>query len=195
MKIRNGFVSNSSSSSFIIRKYKKNNNELSVKDFLIKLLSDNDMSQHYRNIEVLINNLKYIKDEKILFYIAGDYDDTEITTNDKNEILINSSNHYEWENFLSQYYDFEYDGDEGEFSQNWYSNTDSDDEENYDNLKNKIFLPKYGLLFDNHKYGTCKKCQRFSKLLILNDKEYCEYCDEKNLSLLLRANKIKTILE
>ena len=191
MKIRNGFVSNSSTSSFIIKSYKKSNNKVSVKDFLIKLLSDSDMSQHYRNIDVLINNLKYIKDEKVLFYIDGDYDDTKIAINDKNQILINSSYHYDWESFLYQYYNFAY--YEKKFYSNWFSNSENDDFD--ETLKNKIFLPKYGLLFDDHQYGTCKKCQRFSQKLYLKKKEYCEYCDNKNLSLLLRANKIKSILE
>lgn len=182
MKIRTGFVSNSSTSSFIIS-YDKSGKELNIQTFLLRLLTDTTMSEHFRNTEEMIENIKSYKNDNVFYYIDGDYDETDVMFINGN-IIFSSSNHYEWYDFLSKYYDFDY--NEEMFYDNWVNNDGK--------LKNKIYVPIFGVVFDKIDYEICDRCGDYDKKYFINGKKYCNKCDFERMKNLNRIPKLKKIL-
>ena len=183
MKIRNGFVSNSSTSSFIITSDKKGY-KLNIQNFILRILKDPDISQHYNDKSTFIENIKSIKNDSLLYNMNGKYDETEVLLTD-NKIIFRSSNHYGWYDFLSKFYEFDYNED------TFYDNWNSDDKP-----KSKIYDLTYGVAFDDIDYDRCtnSSCDSYSKKYFYSGKMYCPQCQNNILISLNRVSKLKKIL-
>jgi hypothetical protein len=190
MKIRTGFVSNSSSSSFVLTK-DINNEELTVQKFLIRLLSDLELSSHFRDVPKMLENIKSFDNDDVYYHLDGDYDDTRLFKKD-NTILLDSSNHYNWDSFLDRFYKYHY--DESAFYDDWYSDDYKDNKVDGNYIKNNIFVPKYGALFIDIKYKTCNTCERFQEQYNYKNTWLCPSCHINRLNSLNRIQKIKKIL-
>jgi len=184
MKIRNGFVSNSSSSSFII-----DGTNVTCVDIALNMLETLNDENGYKNYETLKNNLQKLEDKDLSIFISA-CDDIKIVKKD-DKIYVDASYHYEW-NF--DYIDIL---EEGSNSDIIYS------------MKN-FYFPSYdnkilGKLSDgeNVRYPgkwiySCNECH--NRLLELeNGIIFCTNClidpNGKNIQYLFRDKKIERILK
>jgi hypothetical protein len=188
MKIRKGFVSNSSSSSFIIDANKYTCVDI-AKHMTEKLLEqDTDCKDKCENI---FKNLKKLENKNIGVYIELS-DDIQIAKY-KDKIYVDACYHYEWDlDSIDR-------GEEGEY---------------HDEIRqSKFYFPDYdyqiiGKLMDwdkQYKYKKqdfwrCEYCEKGRRFIeVFNDILVCPNClrdpDGKIVEKLFRKDKVKRILK
>ena len=193
MKVRNGFVSNSSSSSFLIRFGENFPDTYSIaKDMLKDKFDDwadfNDNDDEY-NINFISNNsfrnLKHLKKSNRntpIFFRSTNYD-TYIFKVSDNYAFVDTCNNITWniQNYgtynippelnITDLYDL------------------SDDRKN-----REYYVVEYGLwAYPTKKYSYCDKC--YNPLWVINDNTYCLGCNGNIISRGFKVAKLKSILD
>jgi hypothetical protein len=212
MKIRNGFVSNSSSSSFIIRLDENFPDTLSIAKSMIKNkyeehadYDDNSDDKDWwkPSMKNAFKNLKRLKKEDDpyipIFFTSCNYD-TYIIPLTNNYVFVETCNNTRWDieessnvvrggipdEVLEKYPGSE--NSNGEF----YI-TDETDDNKYKNIiyDHPFYLIENGIeLTKPSEYKTCKKC--YNDMWVYGDREICIKCDYE---IIMRGKKIKNILD
>ena len=212
MKIRNGFVSNSSSSSFIIRLDEKFPDTLSIAKSMIKNkyeehadYNDNSDDKDWwkPSMKNAFKNLKRLKKEDDpyipIFFTSCNYD-TYIIPLTNNYVFVETCNNTRWDieessnvvrggipdEVLEKYPGSE--NSDGEF----YI-TDETDDNKYKNIiyDHPFYLIENGIeLTKPYGHKTCKKC--YNDMWVYGDREICIKCDNE---IIMRGKKIKNILD
>jgi len=185
MKIRKGFVSNSSSSSFIV-----DGNKYTCVDIALQMLETLNLQDDYTGYDISKQNLLKLEDKNVSIFMPC-CDDIHIVKKD-NMIYIDASYHYDWDlDFIKQ-------NGEGEYSDILY------DAENY-------YFPRYDNKYlgkladddDERRYPgkwiyNCDAC--YCRLLeTTKGIIFCPNCLTdpygKKISLFFREDKLERILK
>lgn len=183
MKIRNGFVSNSSSSSFIIDGNKYTCVDIAL--IMIDVLKNDIDKEDYEKIK---RNLEKLEDKNTSIFIECSDDIHIVKKGDK--IYVEGSHHYYWKlNYLKQ-------GDEGEYRDIIYEG------KFYFPLYDNKYLGKIAVAdypqYKNKWIYSCNECK--CRFLELDDGSvFCPNClhdpDGKPNQKIFRKNKLKRILK
>ena len=191
MKKRIGFVSNSSSSSFVIRKGNGFNNTKDIAKYMFEYIEWlNDEGK-----EKLIKILDSVKDDENLFFHTTNYD-TYIRYI-KEFYIIDTANNHDWgDDLIDNSMNSIPDKYKNYISLDWgeveYVNND-DYECDFYSLPHDIKFKR--LHWDNkipYENRICKKDNHYEDKLHINGKLYCPICD---LEILKRTEKIKKLLD
>lgn len=210
MKIRNGFVSNSSSSSFILKFDENYPDTLSIaKSMLNDKYAENEANGFSDNIkrskiEKYTEALENENDPYMPIYFTSCNYNTYIVPVSKNYVFIETCNNTNWSienngiilNELPEEILERYPGSEG------YGK-----HENHITIKGRVnqyneplsviydieyFLIEHGVIMKAPKYySTCKNC--YSDLWYFNGVEYCMHCDRDKIMRGLKIKKIKSV--
>jgi hypothetical protein len=196
MKIRNGFVSNSSSSSFLIKISDKFPDTLSVAENMILnkfcyYQKYNDKVQERERI--VLKNIAQLRKEGIVnysFFFPSTNEDTYIDLITENYIFVSTCNNIIWnisniaernipDEVRDKYPDSSLD----------YGELYIDDIKNieYYHLESGVFATKID------KFKMCKKC--YDELWSINGKELCLRCNGDIIARGLKLGKIKKIMK
>jgi hypothetical protein len=204
MKIRNGFVSNSSSSSFLIKLGEEFPNTLAIAEHMIKDKydawkewdTDNEyLYSHNKSEASAYNNIKRLKKNgtvNIPFFFHSTNYDTYIVPITDNYVYVDTCNNIQWsieggnsvvnnipDEVEKVYPDAEYNSGE------LYMKVKRDYE---------YYLLEKGITAVPHKkYTTCKKC--YQEVWYIDDVEYCLYCDAEKIARGFKLNKLKNLIE
>jgi len=207
MKIRNGFVSNSSSSSFIMRFGKNFPDTASIAESMLKDKYDDYTSDGYigwqdvakkafKNIE----KLKKGDDPFMPIYFSSCNYNTYILPLTTEYVLIETCNNTQWDVYDSSNVVHvipdeimeKYPGSEGSWGEIYIRESDEVDEygDSIAVIYNKAYyLVEYGIeLVTPPGYKTCDKC--YQDVWVFGGAEYCMKCDWDKI---IRSKKIKKI--
>jgi len=211
MKIRNGFVSNSSSSSFILKLDEKYPDTISIAKSMLKNKyddyadDDNDGEWWKPSMKRAFKNLKRLKKEDdpyIPIYFTSCNYNTYIVPLTNDYVLIETCNNTRWDvesdgTILRQIPDEvmeKYPNSEGEWGEIYIVVGDEEDE--YGDKKDIIYDHSFYLIENGielsrtSKYKTCDKC--YNDIWVFGDKEFCIKCDH---DFIMRGKKIKNIID
>ena len=198
MKIRNGFVSNSSSSSFIL-----DSNKYTCVDVAIDMITQyidhlkeyDDDNNEYLNKEkkLYIERLNKLEDKNHgIFYIASD--DIEIAKVD-DKIYVEATNHVDWELDTVGW------GDEGEYYEKFenvkwfFPQIDNKHRGTFVNDSESWVKEKY----DKKWIYSCdnKDCSRHTRYIVKEGQVFCPNCmtDPNGNKVAFRLEKLERILE
>lgn len=192
MKIRNGFVSNSSSSSFIIRKSEMFPDTITIAENMIKdLIKDyNDYGHEYYCERDIIQNIKYLKDKYPnvpIMFNSTNYD-TYIMDIGEGYFYIDTCNNTNWyiksfsEYKLPEILEKKYNESELDFCNSTEVYFHKQDDMEFFKLDSGFFIQH------TDKFESCKKC--YSELFKIDGKKYCLRCDSDKINRSLKINKI-----
>lgn len=192
MKIRKGFVSNSSSSSFIIDGNKYTCVDIALQMSKILYAENEEMpdgSNQSDNLEIIKKNLEKLENKNIPIFIQCCDDILIVKVEDK--IYVEGSYHYEWD------LDYIKSGEECEYSEMM------EDAKFYFPLYDNKFFGKLVDSSTNHKYNekwiySCKKCG--CRYIELEDGTiFCPDCltdpDNNIVQKLFREDKLNRVLK
>ncbi len=195
MKIRNGFVSNSSSSSFLIKISDKFPDTLSVAENMIldkfHFYKYNDKVQERE--KTVLRNIAQLRKEGIVnysFFFPSTNEDTYINLITKNYIFVSTCNNIIWnisniaersipDEVRDMYPDSSFD-----YNELYIEDIKSTE---YYHLESGLFATKID------EFKMCKKC--YSELWSIDDKELCLHCDSDIIARGLKLGKIKKIMK
>jgi hypothetical protein len=210
MKIRSGFVSNSSSSSFIIRKNIFPNNKTvalsMVDDYIETYKSDYDEDDWFINkFKMFKDSLNNIDDDCNIMFNSTNYD-TFITNLDDNYIHVATCNNIQWdvESYACGQLPDDLSNNIKEHIEFYNSNESYLDDGNYDSDKKtsklspfrniKYFKIDSGFFIKKTKpYQSCKKC--YHELYIVGKRKLCLNCDNDYILRSLKLSKIKKTMK
>ncbi len=201
MKIRNGFVSNSSSSSFLIKLGENYPDVLAVATSMIKDRFDDWKSEDnssfyddgreasvYKDIERL---RKHGNVNMPIFFRSTNYD-TFITPLTDNYVFVDTCNNIQWKiqhisgaavYSLPDEVKVKYPEAEGYYG----------DIEIKVKRDTEYYLLEHGLMaWPTPTYTTCKKC--YQEIWIIDNVEYCVDCDWDAISRGIKLDKLKSLI-
>ena len=202
MKIRNGFVSNSSSSSFIIRFNKKYPNTLAIAESMIKNRfddwreykedEDEEDKLHPLELQVCENIERLKKSDNInmpMFFRSTNYDTYIMAITDK-YAYVDTCNNINWDVKDNAIYNIP-----DELIELFPDYLDDYGELNYKiSYNNDYYILENGLIAKSPpQYDTCKKC--YDPYWYINGVKYCVNCDWNKISRGLKINKVKNIID
>jgi len=196
MKVRNGFVSNSSSSSFII-----DGDKYTCADVAIDMISDwlehqkeydwIDSDEYEKLKKLYTDRLNNLEDKNVGIFIQ-DSDDVEIERVG-NRIYVDASNHVEWniESLWDEYKDDEY--YETERHTKWY----------FPQVDNKYIeefaSDKYAARYGKTWLYRCEnpKCDHPMRFLVKDNQVFCPNCmhDPNGNKVSFRKEKLERLLD
>ena len=200
MKIRNGFVSNSSSSSFIVRFDKKYPNTLAIAKSMIKNRFDEwrefnkdegeEDNDHPKELDIYRNIKKLKKSEyknMPIFFRSTNYDTYIMAINDK-YAYVDTCNNISWDINSDAIHRVPPDLLE------MFPNVDSYGELNFEiKYNNQYYILENGLIAKSPtEYDTCKKC--YDPYWYIDGVKYCVNCDWNKISRGLKINKVKNLI-
>jgi hypothetical protein len=199
MKIINGFVSNSSSSSFIVRFDERYPNTLAIAESMFKNRfsdwRDYDKENEYfpreerafKNIE----KLKGSKYENMPMYFRSTNYDTYIKAISEKFAFVDTCNNIHWDIKDEPNTTFNAPPEIMEL----YPDTIND----YNELEIRIkydteyYILESGLIAKSpREYDTCKKC--YDPMWFIGTEKYCTNCDGEKISRSLKINKVKKLI-
>lgn len=198
MKIRNGFVSNSSSSSFIVRFNDKYPNTLAIAESMIKNrfadwrdYGDEEDKNHPRENQTYRNIERIKKDGNInmpIFFHSTNYD-TYIRAITDNYAFVDTCNNISWDIKEDAIYKVPRDLLE------MFPDVDSYGELNLDvKYDTEYYILETGLIAKSpSEYDTCKKC--YDSYWYIAGVKYCINCDWNKISRGLKLNKVKSLIK
>jgi len=213
MKIRSGFVSNSSSSSFIIRKSKFPNSVAIARsmldDYIDTCKSDFEENDFFIDkFNLSKESLDIIDVDSDIMFNSTNYD-TFITNLDHNYIHVATCQNVIWDvqnyacgslpddlsediqNHLSYYNSNEIYLDDGSSS---YEDEDKKSDKSSPFRNTKYFKIDSGFYIKKAKpYQSCKKC--YHELYIVGRRKLCLYCDKEFILRSFKLSKIKKQLK
>jgi len=187
MKIRSGFVSNSSSSSFILNANKYNCVDI-AKDMARTLYSDDDYTDYNEEYLKIIENLDKLENKNTAIFLNCCDDIRIVRVGDK--LYVDASNHYDWE--LDATY-----GDEND---EFYDNLSSG-EYYFPEYDNKILgkLKRWDKKYNYEKIPYSCKCGSHSYIEVENDILMCPKCscdpNGNKVQRVFREEKLERILK
>ncbi len=194
MKIRNGFVSNSSSSSFLIRLGEDFPDTYSIAKNMLKDKFDDWVDDWYDDEDKYsvnlmsdnsFNHLKHLKKSNkndSIFFRSTNYD-TYIFKVSDNYAFVDTCNNITWD--IKNYATYSIP-----------SELNVDDLYDLSRMRKdkEYYVVEYGLYaFPTKKYSYCDKC--FNPLWVINDNTYCLGCNGNMISRWFKTNKLKSILD
>ena len=197
MKIRNGFVSNSSSSSFIVRFDEKYPNTLAIAESMIKNrfeewheFKENDDDTHPTEIQIYKNIERLKKTDVInmpMFFRSTNYDTYIMAITDK-YAYVDTCNNTNWDVKNISIHKVPDDLIES------FPNVDRFGELNLDIVyDNEYYILETGLIAKAPaEYDTCKKC--YDSYWYIDGVKYCIKCDWNKISRGLKLNKVKNLI-
>ncbi len=195
MKIRNGFVSNSSSSSFIIRLGDKYKNTLDIAKDMLK-----DRFETWREYDgtdnphekIAYDNLKRLRkngDVNIPIFFQSTNYDTYIMKLTDNYVFVDTCNNIIWG--ASDHATYKIPDEVREM----YPDAVSDYGEIDLNAKRdfEYYHIENGIMaYPTKEYKSCNKC--YNELWVINGNKYCLKCDWEIVSRGLKIEKIKKLI-
>ena len=190
MKIRNGFVSNSSSSSFIIKTTGKFKTVYDVAKQIMLDLGEDQYFDELRNLELYKNKAPNVP----VFFETSD---GSYIRKFNNYIIISTTMHYSINVFLSEIVNFK-EFDEGYFKEFDYIDEDGEHEithcEDFDYYYNKFddfLILKYNVFgLPDYEFRNKCKCGSYRVIKLKGvDKTIC-YCKAKKYSRKQKLDKI-----
>ena len=205
MKIRNGFVSNSSSSSFLIKLGEEFPDVLSVAEHMINdkfdAWKDWDSENKYTEMHNMVesNVRKDIKrmrkhgDVNIpIFFQSTNYDTYIVLILDK-YVYVDTCNNITWSITQSNSCTYNLPPE----LQELYPNTDLGDgggELDRGKRKYDYYIIERGLMATPpEKYESCKKC--YDEVWFIDGVKYCLNCDEEKITRGLKLSKLKKLIK
>jgi len=218
MKIRNGFVSNSSSSSFILKFNETFPDTTSIAKSMLKNkfdewldygdVEENDpfMIKVYKNLEKFKN--QHYDPYTPMFFKSCNYD-TYIVPITKDYVFIDTCNNTNWDiqydnNIVNKIPDEvieKYPNSEGYSGNELYivrGDTKDEEEDDYDiegssiKYNTEYYLVEDGVFMSSpNGYKTCKKSGCYADIWVLKGVEYCMICDHDKLMRGLKLKKIR----
>lgn len=199
MKIRNGFVSNSSSSSFIVRFSEQYPNTLTIAESMIRNRfdewrefdeDDEDVTVHPKELQVYknIERLKNSDHNNIPMFFRSTNNDTYIMAITDKYAYVDTCNNTNWDVKNDAIYRIPDDLLE------MFPNVDRYGELNLDiKYNNEYYVLENGIIAKTPpEYDTCKKC--YDSYWYINGVKYCMDCDKEKLSRYSKINKIKNLI-
>jgi hypothetical protein len=198
MKIRNGFVSNSSSSSFIVRFDEKYPNTLAIAESMIKnrfdeWREDNDETYNPREEEIYKNIKRLKKSEQKnmpMFFHSTNYDTYIKAITDK-FAFVDTCNNIHWDIKDEPNTTFNAPPEIKELYPDAISS--------YGELEIRIkydteyYLLENGLIAVSPEgYDKCKKC--YDPVWFIGTEKYCTNCDREKIARGLKINKVKKLI-
>lgn len=190
MKIRNGFVSNSSSSSFLIKKNERFPDTVSIaENMIIDLIKDYTDYGHNYPDEKIYDNIKYLKNNYSnvpIMFRSTNYD-TYIVDIGEGYFFIDTCNNVNWdikkfsENILPDELKKMY-NDTIELYDSTNVSFDRDINLKYFKLDSGFFIQ------NTNDFKWCEKC--YNELFKIDDKIYCLNCDQVEIYRYFKLNKI-----
>jgi len=192
MKIRNGFVSNSSSSSFIIDANKYSCAQ--VAEMMIESYFNNEYSAKDKNKSKMLDNLKKLEDKNTSIYMNL-YDDEQISKKG-DKIYVDATRNMNW---LLPCVGYGYEGEFRDLMENdkWF----------FPEFENKLLgrIPTWTeeerlkKKYKNQNFWRCNSCQNGRYVLLDTGDIMCTQCekdpDGNNIPVLSREDKLKRILK
>jgi len=213
MKIRNGFVSNSSSSSFVLKFDEKYPDIVSIAESMLKNKFDewadfDDVDDNDPFIKKVFDNIKKFKNSEHdpltpIYFKSCNYD-TYIVPITKDYVFIDTCNNTNWgvaddghlmrelpSEILEKYPDSEGYG----VTENYIVPSDELDEYgDKGNIKynTEFFLIEEGIFMTSpNGYQRCKKENCYGDVWVIGSVEYCMTCDREKIMRGMKIKKIK----
>lgn len=199
MKIRNGFVSNSSSSSFIVRFDEIYPNTLAIAESMIKnrfdewreYQKDDGIDENHPKEEQVYKNIERLKKSEHInmpmFFRSTNYDTYIRAITDK-YAFVDTCNNIIWDINSDAIYKVPKDLIE------LFPDVDGYGELNLEiKYDTEYYILENGLIAKSpSEYDTCKKC--YNPYWFIDGVKYCVECDWNKISRGLKLNKVKNLI-